>query len=1380
MRPRPRSLRSAGVVATAATLAALLSAPVATAAPGGDGDPDGDSPDAVSLTHEQLDALGEKFLPRTDGTPGLVADAAGAGSGSNGTGSADGTPETRSGTLGASAGATDGQGSGLVGTSAWETVRGTVTPLALDGTRDWVGISSGGTVARYDKDGDPVWQRTSRSLVTDWDATPTNAYQGEAWLPVMYQGYNPYQPSSVGRHPFAQDDFNGDGVNDLAVAYDFGNSPPRPFTTPGSDLQSGTFVTVVDGASGSTLWHTLLPGTVGSMHAQDGTLVVADSTGPSWNVNPVAEQGDSRSSLVAYRFTTTGKAKHGAAQAVKGHEAWRYSTNAPFARFSDVESAGDHQVVVGWTDTPIGLGDDRPAAGHVVVLDARDGDVAVDTKVPGYPRIVQADPVAHRVLVAEQNDPTAAVRWDLTAVDARSGERNVITTRDSTIPVALAVNTDAHGNQPRYAVGEIGINADLTDGASTVSAWDASGRTLWSHAATSSVGADESPVLDVAIDTTGRGTVVAAVADPVASTNARPEGPTHSRILAFDAPGGSPAWSNEGSVVGASLTSYQGQLLTVGYGLTAWRTDISTGRSTALPLLGDAYGAAATDVNGDGVADLVVGGQSQGVFALDGRSLGKTVPDVLWRTAVSAPVHEVQVAPVEDRKGHATTRVVVATSHGFAVLDPRRGTIVSDVDTGAFQPGVLVTDGSVVASTDAALTSFTAEGRTRWSYRPAKSQGKDLAFSVAATDGKGHVFAEVGGMRPVISAGTSDPAPAAVSLNALTGAELWSQRPADPTAAWIQRKGVYASPDVPGADGRGVVFAWGGDKPATRLHLVQVVDGGSGEVLRTDRSPGSATFYGYTSSPTHGLVEVHTAQLTVYPADGAPSYRVPTISEVESASFARTTGGDETFVGAAGGMVQYDQPFPDEITNHQSADSQLFSLFAGAVHPVDLGRQGATDLVGVAFDNTAFNLDQQVGGYAANSSAIDNWPHGVTVQHVDQAATPSGEVAPGTAGTASSASPVEDTGLPTGLASAPHEIQRSTPVSPAAADDQEVTTGYTPQQIQARLGLTGDGTGQTVAVSIAYHYATARDDLNHFAKHFDLPQTCDTVAEGTDCFDFEQVSADAEQPAVDASWNQEAALDIEWVHSVAPHAKIVLVEAADASSSALYRAVDVAATYEPAAINNSWGMREFSEEAYYDGHCEVSSVCVQSTGDAGYPAGYSSTNPWSLAIGGTHLELDDAGATLAESAWASTGGGLSYFEKRPAYQKGVQPSRLRATPDVSFVADPRTGVAVYVTVQGRAYWMEVGGTSLSAPVWSGILAATDQLRADAGSAPLAVDGRGGDTAHAAVYGLGDALFDVTEGANGLCGTECTAGPGFDTVTGLGSPVAGIDAALAAK
>ncbi|MGD0052860.1 MAG: hypothetical protein ABSD03_13750 [Vulcanimicrobiaceae bacterium] len=127
----------------------------------------------------------------------------------------------------------------------------------------------------------------------------------------------------------------------------------------------------------------------------------------------------------------------------------------------------------------------------------------------------------------------------------------------------------------------------------------------------------------------------------------------------------------------------------------------------------------------------------------------------------------------------------------------------------------------------------------------------------------------------------------------------------------------------------------------------------------------------------------------------------------------------------------------------------------------------------------------------------------------------------------------------------------------------------------------------------------------------------------------------------------------------------------------------------------------------------------------------------------------------------------------------MQSSGMRQMPDVSFEADPDTGVAVYdsLSYQGETGWWLVGGTSVGAPSWSAILAATDQLRAAAGKAPLTA---AGDAAQQALYSLPSTVLErITAGAdNGFCPVGCAPANGYDEITGLGSPRAGIDEALA--
>ncbi len=335
--------------------------------------------------------------------------------------------------------------------------------------------------------------------------------------------------------------------------------------------------------------------------------------------------------------------------------------------------------------------------------------------------------------------------------------------------------------------------------------------------------------------------------------------------------------------------------------------------------------------------------------------------------------------------------------------------------------------------------------------------------------------------------------------------------------------------------------------------------------------------------------------------------------------------------------------------------------------------------------------------------------------------------------------------------------------------------GYTAAQLRASVGLQGTGNGQTVAVVDAYDDPYATQDLNAYSAQMGLPGVCKgNKTKG--CFSFTRL-APYGVGGLDAGWATETALDLEMIHTMAPDASIVLVEAVDNQVDSLFQADDYAASLHPAAISNSWGVDgEDPTETTYDSHCRLAdSVCVFSAGDSGNPGGYPAYNPSVLAVGGTRLSLDRAGNVLGETAWAGSGGGVSQYEPRPAYQPAtLNPNAGRGIPDVSFDADPLTGVAVYATVYNG--WLEVGGTSVGAPAWSGILAAADELRAAAGKPALTA--ANAEVQHA-VYQTTSGLADITDGSNGSCADVCTAKPGYDFITGLGSPRSGIDTALAA-
>jgi subtilase family serine protease len=342
-------------------------------------------------------------------------------------------------------------------------------------------------------------------------------------------------------------------------------------------------------------------------------------------------------------------------------------------------------------------------------------------------------------------------------------------------------------------------------------------------------------------------------------------------------------------------------------------------------------------------------------------------------------------------------------------------------------------------------------------------------------------------------------------------------------------------------------------------------------------------------------------------------------------------------------------------------------------------------------------------------------------------------------------------------------------------------SGYFPSVIKNMLGLTGDGTGQTIAIVTAYDHPYIAQDLATFNTQFGLPAPPSFKK-------LTQTGATTGYPIADPGWALETALDVQWAHAIAPKASIVLIEAKTSAYADMMTALTYAATKVTASvISNSWGSVEFSTQTTYDAKCKLTAkLCVFSTGDTGNPGSYPAYNPYVLAVGGTTLGLSIAvdGSTVvdSETAWAGSGGGVSLYEAKPSYQNAVNATTKRGTSDVSYNADPATGVPVYSSYpyNGQVGWFQMGGTSAGAPQWAGILAVANQQRVALKKTVLAAQpSTGVFKAHTAIYGLTTGMADITSGTNGTCGAVCTAITGYDFVTGKGSPRKGIDAALKA-
>jgi Putative Ig domain len=314
--------------------------------------------------------------------------------------------------------------------------------------------------------------------------------------------------------------------------------------------------------------------------------------------------------------------------------------------------------------------------------------------------------------------------------------------------------------------------------------------------------------------------------------------------------------------------------------------------------------------------------------------------------------------------------------------------------------------------------------------------------------------------------------------------------------------------------------------------------------------------------------------------------------------------------------------------------------------------------------------------------------------------------------------------------------------------------GYGPSNLDSAYKLSaGGGAGRTVAIVDAYDNPRAESDLAIYRSQYGLP-AC-TTANG--CFHkVNQNGAASPLPGTDTGWAGEIALDIEMVSAICPNCHILLVEANSATDSALYAAEDYAASHA-SYVSNSWGGPEYSGQTTDDAHFNHKGVVITaSTGDDGTGPSYPATSQYLTAVGGTSLSTASNTRGWTESAWSGAGSGCSQLDAKPAWQTVPTNCARRAEADVSAVADPNTGVAVYQTF-GASGWVVYGGTSVSAPIIASVYALA--------GVPNATD-------YAASYPYAHAanLFDVTTGNNGSCGAPiCQAGSGWDGPTGLGTP-----------
>ena len=327
----------------------------------------------------------------------------------------------------------------------------------------------------------------------------------------------------------------------------------------------------------------------------------------------------------------------------------------------------------------------------------------------------------------------------------------------------------------------------------------------------------------------------------------------------------------------------------------------------------------------------------------------------------------------------------------------------------------------------------------------------------------------------------------------------------------------------------------------------------------------------------------------------------------------------------------------------------------------------------------------------------------------------------------------------------------------------DVTSAYATAFIQNGNG----GAGMTVGIVDAYYNPQTESDLAHFSTQFGLPPC--TTANG--CLTIVSQTGGPPTAGFNSGWAVETNLDVQWVHAIAPNAKILLVTGTTPSFANLGTAV-LYAQANADVVSNSYGAPEFAGETTLDFLYSGSAVpIVFSSGDTGAESQYPCASTYVTCVGGTHLLMSTTHYRTVESAWSGSGGGCSIESLAPSYQNGFSTGACgaaRGMPDVAAAADSYTGAVVYLgsnIVGGNTGFYVIGGTSWACPMTAAIVANIDASRMHAGKAKLGANLAQLIYQGAAMPYYHYRYYDVTTGTSGF-----PAVSGWDESTGLGVPM----------
>ncbi|MEV0093216.1 VCBS repeat-containing protein [Streptomyces sp. NPDC050738] len=948
-----------GIRLASALVAAGLALSVAPAIAVAD-DADG----ITTLTETQAATLSEHLRPDVYGDQAQKSDPQNAApdtASGDGSGTSDAT---------GSGAATDGLPTPTVtakGFSEGSTGMAATTPVAgTDG--GYFSLNALGRIARRTADGKEVWARGNNSYYKEWNLPPLSArYAKEPYPARIMMGSDvatTFGPSS--ENGYTTGDLTGDGVPDVAFTADVGTYPYRPFVSGDSTLHTGTFVTILDGATGKTLW-TKLYAAAFNIKLVGQTLVIADT--PYYNTSASAT---STSTLTGIRFDhADGK--------LTPATTWTYDTGMfKGAAWSSLEPLGNGLLAASWNERKTSA--TSKATGHTMVFDTADGSVKWSASTTGlYSRQLHLDSTRKRLVTLETADYTDGIRYEVASYDLATGARTSLDNRVNAFATALVVGDLRGDSKAEYTVNEITIDGYLRVNSDTIRSLDGdTAEAAWQR--TVKRAADNSLDGPVAWNlSVADGKVVASYKDDKDSNSAaNPSSTRYARLAVLSGRDGTVNWEKQGVVASQAWaqpfkdrSTWRVRTVDVDQNIRVYNLGSGTQHSL-VPMQGELSSAVLMDVNGDGKKDIIAGGQSDGLFAFDGPSMTAGTAKPLWTAALPGQIHKIVKADVD---GDGKDELVVAADTATVVVEPATGKVTTVIDgKGQFvwtvTAGDLDGDGraEIVVPTEQ-VQAYKGSGKKLWSY----SAPADNTVFGEVSIGDHQVYAQYGSHN-AFPVGEEKPSGVA-ALSGATGKAAWTDSdPQLPGAKQIfgssMRAATFASPAIPYADGHAVAMSWLIQTSDGHLGAMsEIRDGRTGESLHTAAFGGPWTIGNWFTGP-EGLYQTALGSVQLFSANGV-DHRANATGDIASAGFFNGPNSTRYLIGS--GATGFDLMDPAGVAQGFIQRIAYGNIHGGREYVAgDLNGDGTDEVVSLNFDQTGTNrmAELQGGGYLTPYTAI--------------------------------------------------------------------------------------------------------------------------------------------------------------------------------------------------------------------------------------------------------------------------------------------------------------------------------------------------------------------------------------------------------------------------